>query len=202
MKKCQFLKASFCGSFVTSFPELRSRHGAILPEIAIVGRSNVGKSSLINHLLCNKQLAKVSSFPGKTQTINLFNVDDQLILADLPGYGFAKRAKTIQQSWVHSIGNYLKSRDSLQLLLLLIDARRGAEKEEIALVEWANHYKKPILLVFTKSDTLPSREMQRNIHQTLADLKQQSALHYSIRDAKSRKILAEFINERIYGTYQ
>ena len=181
------------------FPEFRNKQGAILPEIAIVGRSNVGKSSLINHLLNHKNLAKVSSFPGKTQTINFFNVDDELMFADLPGYGFAKRSKETQEAWTKAIDIYMKDRLSLKLLLLLIDSRRDPREEELSLVSWANHYKKPVLLVFTKSDTLEPEQLQKNIQSSLAILKEESAVHYSIRDAKSRKVIADHINQRMYG---
>ena len=150
MKKCTFVHGNFLGSFLTSFPEFRSKHGELLPEIAIAGRSNVGKSSLINHLLNHKNLARVSSLPGKTQTINFFNIDDTLIMADLPGYGFAKRSKTLQEEWAVGIDLYLKNRPSLKLLLLLIDSRRLPAEEELTLILWAEHYQKPILIILTK----------------------------------------------------
>ena len=201
MKKCLFSTAHFLGSFLTSFPEFRSKHGELLPEIAIAGRSNVGKSSLINHLLNHKNLARVSSLPGKTQTINFFNVDDQLIFADLPGYGFAKRSKTLQQEWAEGIDIYLKDRPALKLLLLLIDSRRTPVEEELSMILWAEHYQKPILIIFTKSDTLTPHEREKQAQIALKELKQNTAMHYSIKDSYSRKILAENINKRIYGTY-
>ncbi|MFS8564423.1 MAG: ribosome biogenesis GTP-binding protein YihA/YsxC [Rhabdochlamydiaceae bacterium] len=200
MKKCNFVHGTFLGSFLTSFPEFRSKHGEILPEIAIAGRSNVGKSSLINHLLNHKNLARVSSLPGKTQTINFFNVDDKLILADLPGYGFAKRSKTLQEEWATGIDLYLKNRPCLKLLLLLIDSRRLPAEEELTLILWAEHYQKPILIIFTKSDTLTPHEREKQAQLALKELKQHSALHYSIKDSISKKNLASNINKRIYGT--
>lgn len=200
MKKCKFIHGKFLGSFLTSFPEFRSKHGEILPEIAIAGRSNVGKSSLINHLLNHKNLARVSSLPGKTQTINFFDVDDTLILADLPGYGFAKRSKTLQEEWARGIDLYLKNRPSLKLLLLLIDSRRLPSEEELTLILWAEHYQKPILIIFTKSDTLTPHERGKQAQLALKELKQNSAMHYSIKDSNSRKTLASNINKRIYGT--
>ena len=201
MKKCGFLKGRFLGSFLHSFPDFRSQYGDILPEIAIVGRSNVGKSSLINHLLNHKNLARVSSLPGKTQTINFFNIDDTLILADLPGYGFAKRSKALQEEWSKGIDLYLKNRPSLKLVLLLIDCRRIPAEEELSLILWAEHYQKPILIIFTKSDTLSDHEREKQTELALKELKQQSAIHYSIKNAHSRKVLASNINQRIYGTY-
>jgi GTP-binding protein len=201
MKKCHFIEGEFLGSFLTSFPEFRSQHGEILPEIAIAGRSNVGKSSLINHLLNHKNLARVSSLPGKTQTINFFNIDDELVLADLPGYGFAKRSKTLQEAWAKGIDLYLKNRPSLKLLLILIDSRRIPAEEELSLILWAEHYQKPILIIFTKSDTLSTHERDKQAQIALKELKQTSAMHYSIKEAHSRKVLASNINKRIYGTH-
>ena len=201
MKKCNFEKGDFLGSFLTSFPEFRSKHGEILPEITIAGRSNVGKSSLINHLLNHKNLARVSSLPGKTQTINFFNVDDTLIVADLPGYGFAKRSKTLQEEWANGIDLYLKNRPSLKLVLLLIDSRRMPAEEELSMILWAEHYQKQVLIIFTKSDTLSPHEREKQTALALKELKQQNALHYSIKDAHSRKKLASQINQRIYGTH-
>lgn len=199
MKKCNFLKASFLGSFLLSFPEFRSKHGRRLPEIAIVGRSNVGKSSLINHLMNHKNLARVSSLPGKTQTLNFFNIDDELILADLPGYGFAKRSKILQEQWAKGIDAYLKDRPSLKLVLLLIDCRRMPQEEEISLILWAEHYQKQILIILTKTDTLSPHELNLQTQLILKELKQPHALHYCIKNAHGKKVLASHINERIYG---
>lgn len=201
MKKCSFLKARFQGSFLTDFPEYRSRHGDVLPEIAVVGRSNVGKSSLINHLLNDRTLARVSSNPGKTQTVNFFKVDDDFILADLPGYGYARRPQDIKISWAEAIDNYLKARDPLKLILFLIDARRDPTEDDVAFVKWAAHFRKPLLLIFTKSDTLTPHEQKNNQQKTLAMLAEiRETMHYSIKDAHSRKILQQKINSSIYGT--
>jgi GTP-binding protein len=162
----------------------RSHEGDILPEVALVGRSNVGKSSLLNHLLQRKELAKVSAKPGKTYTINYFNIDDQLIIVDLPGYGYAKRPQELKAKWSEAIDHYLEKRSNLSLILLLIDSRRAPSPEDRALIEWAKHRKKPLLLIFTKSDTVDEKR---------------EGIAYSIKDVKSRHRLIKAINQELYG---
>src|SRR3990167_7295283 len=123
MKPVPFSKAQFIASAFAEeqCPRLLDPSGNPMPEIALVGRSNVGKSSLINHLLRSPKLAKTSSIPGKTQSINFFSVDDRLALVDLPGYGYAKISKTIVQKWSSLIDSYLQKRSTLKALLFLID---------------------------------------------------------------------------------
>lgn len=191
MKLCQFQQAQYLLSTLENVPLFRSQNGDILPEIAFVGRSNVGKSSLLNHLLRRKKLAKVSAQPGKTYTINYFNVDDQLILVDLPGYGFAKRPDEIKDRWNAVLDHYLEKRTSLALILLLIDSRRDLSAEDSALIEWAKHRKKPLVLIFTKSDTLSESEKKKNAGK---------GLYYSIKDPRSRQNLIKMINQSLHGT--
>lgn len=188
MKKL-FTEAKFLLSTLDDVPPFLDADHKTLPEIALVGRSNVGKSSLINHLLNRKNLAKVSGKPGKTQTINYFNVDDKLILVDLPGYGYANRPQEMQLKWSAAIDHYLESRKSLSLLILLIDSRRVPTDEDLAIAQWARHRKKPLLLIFTKSDTLDEREKKINEKKALEILPESDFLYYSIKEAKSRNLL-------------
>src|ERR1051326_1001922 len=125
MKKIPFSRGQFAAAAFgeKSFPKMLSLQGSPLPEIVIVGRSNVGKSSLINHLL-NAKLAKTSSTPGKTQSINFYSIDGQAALVDLPGYGYAKVSKPIKEEWAGFIDHYLQNRKELKLILFLIDSRR------------------------------------------------------------------------------
>ncbi|MBS0648040.1 MAG: YihA family ribosome biogenesis GTP-binding protein [Verrucomicrobia bacterium] len=199
MKKCSFNEARFLLSTLDEVPPFVDKDKKILPEIALVGRSNVGKSSLINHLLHRKKLAKVSAKPGKTQTINYFNVDDQLILVDLPGYGFAARSQDMQIKWSGAIDNYLQKRSSLSLIVLLMDSRRLPTEEDEALVQWAKHHKKPLLLIFTKSDTLDERERKSNLEKTLQLLPVEHTLSYTIKDARSRQNLILTLNKLLHG---
>lgn len=146
--------------FVTSAVEPPQFPEAGLPEIAFAGRSNVGKSSLLNALLGRKQLARVSQTPGRTRLLNFFRViaSDgpavELMFVDLPGYGYAKVAKAVQEQWGPMIERYLYDRHSLRGLVLLIDIRRG-EEEEVNLVRWARELGLGLVAVATKMDKLP-----------------------------------------------
>lgn len=197
--KPSFKNARFVGSAMDHFPSLRTPHGNFLPEVAIVGRSNVGKSSLINHLLQNKNLARVSSSPGKTQTINFFNVDDALALVDLPGYGYAKRPGDLRKTWAQSIDHYFQTRSTLKLICLLIDSRRRPTEDDLQFVSWARYFQKPILIIFTKSDTLSPLILEKNKQESLALLGVSDGIYYSIKDGKSRQIVIEKIKEVLWG---
>lgn len=199
-KIARFTHSALCDNL----PEcIFSRHGQPLKEVALVGRSNVGKSSLLNHLLQTKKLAKVSSRPGKTQTINFFVIDEKLSLVDLPGYGFAKVPKKMKLMWAESIENYLKNREQLQLLLILLDARRIPNEEDLDLIQWASFYKKPYALILTKYDKLKSSERKkqiRNIEDHLKPLtgEEKPVLYrYTIKNSHYRKPLIQMINKSL-----
>lgn len=208
MKKVLFNKGQFLTSApsLDALPLLQNSRGVVLPEIACIGRSNVGKSSLLNHLLNDKTLARVSSTPGKTQLLNLFTVDETLLLVDLPGYGYAKAPKKIKEAWGKSIEHYLKNRSSLSLLLLLLDSRRLPSDEDLAFINWATFYKKPFLLVFTKADKLDKGTLASQITMSLSLIKKEIAtiptfdyLPYSIKDAAAREKLIEKINAVLWA---
>jgi GTP-binding protein len=124
----------------------------VRPEYAFIGRSNVGKSSLINMLLNHKGLAKTSQKPGKTQLINHFIVNDDWYLVDLPGYGYARTSKTNREEWERFIRYYLKNRESLQCVFVLIDSRVEPQKLDIDFCNWLGETGIPFLLIFTKAD--------------------------------------------------
>jgi ribosome biogenesis GTP-binding protein YsxC/EngB len=134
-----------------------------LPEVALLGRSNVGKSSLINRLVGKERLAFTSSTPGCTQVINFYRVDDLLILVDLPGYGYARvpREKTVE--WKRLIEGYLMHRPSLELSVLLLDARRGWMEKDLELKRWLEFYKRKYIVVATKVDKLNQKEEYRGL---------------------------------------
>jgi len=181
------------------FPEFRSPDGSPLPEVAIVGRSNVGKSSFINHLLQQKNLARVSATPGKTQTVNFFLVDEALLLVDLPGYGYAKRPREIKKTWASSIDAYFQNRPTLKLICLLIDCRRKPTEDDLQFAAWARHFGKPVLIIFTKSDTLSPRLLLQSRVEALKLLDLPSSIYYSIKDGKSRRIAIDKICEALWG---
>lgn len=124
----------------------------VLPEYAFIGRSNVGKSSLINMLTQKKGLAKTSQTPGKTQLINHFQINDNWYIVDLPGYGYARASKTSRGEWERFIKYYLKNRESLQCVFVLIDSRVPPQKTDLEFCFWLGEHGIPFLLVFTKAD--------------------------------------------------
>lgn len=131
------------------------------PEIAFAGRSNVGKSSLLNRLVGQHKLARVSKTPGRTQQINFFLIDDRLTFVDLPGYGFARVPQSVQQQWKVLVETYLSTRRNLRAVVIIVDLRRGVEADDAQLLEYlhANHI--PAILVATKADKLAFGARQR-----------------------------------------
>ncbi len=140
------------------------------PEIAFAGRSNVGKSSLINTIVNRKKLVKTSSKPGMTQLINFFLINGFTSFVDLPGYGYAKVSKKIRKTWGNMIETYLEMRPNLLGLVLLIDIRRGPEKEELELINWLIKARIDIIIVFTKADKLSKPKQQKALGPSLKKL--------------------------------
>lgn len=186
------MKARFLLSTLTEFPTLKDPRGNPLPEIALAGRSNVGKSSLINHLLGQKKMAKISATPGKTQLLNFFVVDERFLLVDLPGYGFAKAPLEEVAKWSNAIDAYLNCRTSLKLILLLIDSRRGFDKQDQNVIEWAAAHPIPLLTIFTKIDKLsaPERELLKKRHP--------EALLYSVKNNFSPHLVEKKIGQVLW----
>ena len=133
------------------------------PEIAFVGKSNVGKSTLINAMLNRKSLARTSSQPGKTRTINFYNVNDSIYIVDLPGYGYAKASKTDIQKWSVMIEKYLQKRECLSGIILLIDIRHEPSKNDIMMYDWLKHYGYDIIIAATKSDKLNRSQIPKHL---------------------------------------
>lgn len=133
------------------------------PEIAFVGKSNVGKSTLINAILNRKSLARTSSQPGKTRTINFYNVNDSIYIVDLPGYGYAKASKTDIQKWSVMIEKYLQKRECLSGIILLIDIRHEPSKNDIMMYNWLKHYGYDIIIAATKSDKLNRSQIPKHL---------------------------------------
>ncbi len=169
------------------------------PEIVLIGRSNVGKSSLLNHFLGTKKLAKTSSRPGKTQSINFFSVDDRLSLVDLPGYGYAAAPGHTRKNWGPLIQKYLSSRNQITLLLILLDIRRTPSTLDIEMLQWAEHFQRPFLIIFTKTDKLSSHMQNTQIQKNLAAFKQyeiqpKTHLRYTVHSLRARQQLINTLN--------
>ena len=142
----------------------------VLPEIAFAGKSNVGKSSLINGLVNRKALARTSSSPGKTQTINFYNVNRELYFVDLPGYGYAKVAKTEKQRWSELIEGYFHSDRDLALVVQLIDMRHPPTKLDLQMIDFLIESELPFLIVLTKMDKLSKRQQQARLEELRQEL--------------------------------
>ena len=132
-------------------------------EFAFAGRSNVGKSSMINKLLNRKSLARVSGTPGKTITINFYNIDDTIYLVDLPGYGYAQRSKSETEKWGKMMEDYLANREPLVQTILLVDSRHKPTKDDITMANWIRHYHTNLIVVAKKMDKLKKREIEPNL---------------------------------------
>lgn len=149
--------------FIKSSPDTKSCPEGNEPEYAFVGRSNVGKSSLINYLTGNKKLAKTSGTPGVTKLINHFMVDDSWYLVDLPGYGYAKIAKNVRSKFDKLIKDYLLQRKTLVCLFQLIDCRHEPQRNDLDFITWLGQNVVPFVLCFTKTDKLSSNELQKSL---------------------------------------
>lgn len=134
-----------------------------MPEIAFAGRSNVGKSSLINLLLNRKSLARVSGSPGKTRTINFYKINDQFRAVDLPGYGYAKVSRSTSESWGDMIESYLKKRDGLIKVFQLVDMRHAPSAQDVQMYEWLKYYNLSGFVIGTKADKISRNELAKNI---------------------------------------
>ncbi len=165
--------------FVWGTGDINSLPPASLPEIAFVGRSNAGKSSLINALTNRKTLARVSHTPGRTREINFFKLGETLMLADLPGYGYAKASKTMSNQWQELIVAYLRGRASLRRVALLIDARRGVLDSDAAIMDLLDECAVSYCLVLTKADKLTPAEAEAAIKEA-ADIARRHAAAYPV----------------------
>ncbi|WP_425255585.1 ribosome biogenesis GTP-binding protein YihA/YsxC [Mammaliicoccus sciuri] len=141
-----------------------------LPEIALSGRSNVGKSTFINTLISRKKVSRTSSKPGKTQTLNFFNIDEQLIFVDVPGYGYAKVSKKQREQFGKMIEQYLTTREALRCVIQLVDIRHKPTQDDVLMYNYLKHFEIPTIVIATKEDKIPKGKVQKHlkiIRQTL-----------------------------------
>ena len=157
------------------------------PEVAFAGRSNVGKSSLINTLVHRRGLAKTSATPGRTQALNFFSVADRFYLVDLPGYGYAVASREAKKSWQHMIEIYLSHRDNLKAVVVILDIRRDPSKGDVELIQWLKEYRRKVILVLTKSDKLSRHQVMSRAQSIEEELKSISEDLPTVFSAKTRQ---------------
>lgn len=168
-----------------------------LPEIAFLGRSNVGKSSLINSLLQRKGLARTSNTPGRTQSINFFLINESFYFVDLPGYGYARVSKTMRSDWGKMAEEYLAERRELRLSIQLIDSRHNPTPLDLQLNEWLKFYAKYHIVVATKADKLSNNQLNKILRQTEAALSESKVIAYSSVTGKGKDALWREIEDAL-----
>lgn len=169
-------------------------------EVAFVGRSNAGKSSLINTVTNRRNLAKTSSTPGKTRLINFFLINDDFYFVDLPGYGFAKVSKSEQEKWGGMMEAYLVNRPQLKKIALLVDSRHKPTKEDVQMYEWIKYYGYETIIVATKSDKLRRNDFNKNkkiIQETLNIKPEDKFIFFSALNKEGKEDLIDLLLERV-----
>lgn len=189
-------------TFAVSAKNLEGCPAWELPEIAFIGRSNVGKSSMINMLASKDGLAKVSATPGKTQLINFFIIDEKWSLVDLPGYGYAKVAKDQKMDFNESVGDYISGRDNLGFIFVLIDSRLPPQRIDLDFIQWLCTCSVPFSLIFTKTDKQSAGKTKANIETFLQALDplmpdRPGVFTSSSKERSGRAEILRFIQERI-----
>jgi ribosome biogenesis GTP-binding protein YsxC/EngB len=180
--------------FLLSASTKRQFPAETLPEIAFAGRSNVGKSTLINSLLNRKKLVKTSATPGKTQLINFFKVNNKFYFVDLPGYGYAKVPESVRRKWKYLVEAYLSDRKTLRNVVLIIDSRHNPTKQDRQLLEWLKYFQRPSLIVASKIDKLKRGQVKNNLQKIKNNLSIESApvghssMHYGSREEIWKKL--------------
>lgn len=188
--------------FLKSVMHLNQLPDDALPEIALAGRSNVGKSSLINRMLGRKALAKTSSTPGKTQMLNYYKINNAFYFVDCPGYGYAKVPHAMKRHWGQLIETYLTGREELRLVLHLIDLRHPPTADDVSMYGWLMHYRLPVCVVATKADKISrSRQPQhlKVIRERLGMAKDAPIILFSSETGQGSEELWEMIRSKLPG---
>ncbi len=174
----------------------------LLPEVAFAGRSNVGKSSLINTLISRKSLVKVSARPGKTQGLNFFNVDGQFYLVDLPGYGYAKVPRAMQDAWQGLISSYVETRKSLKGVVVILDIRHEAKTQDGQILTWLREHNIPRLPVYTKIDKLSGslREQHARALDAGHGIRPEERVLFSAKSGQGRERLLTMLERLLFAT--
>lgn len=182
--------------FIVSAEKLSQCPNFGKPEVALLGRSNVGKSSFINAITNNLKLAKTSNKPGKTRLINLFDFDEKYIVADLPGYGYAKVSKAMQDSWQKNLEEYLLKRDSLKLLIQFIDSRHEIQKNDWQMHEWLEYNRLPSVIIATKIDLTSKSRIQAKVNE-ISKAMNKEVFPFSTKNNYYNDKIIKFIEETV-----
>ena len=188
--------------FITSATRLSQYPPADLPEIAFAGKSNVGKSSLINILVNRKRLVKTSTTPGRTQLINFFNINSQMTFVDLPGYGYAKVPIAIQKSWKPMIETYLSERPTLKAVVMIMDIRRTPDEKDLYLLNWLGHHQIPTIPILTKTDKLKTSQQlhQLTLVSTTTGIPRDQIILFSAKTRIGKEPIWEAIERICHAT--
>lgn len=190
------MKKSLDGKFLISAAKLSQCPDYGLPEIALLGRSNVGKSSFINTLANNRKLAKTSNTPGKTRLINFFNFANDFIITDLPGYGYAKVSHGMKDEWQKNLETYLLKREQIVKMVQFVDARHEIQKNDFQMREWINHNELPIVTVLSKVDLVKQNDLNKRIKEVKASFGG-DVLLFSAKSTRYNEDLLRYIYENI-----
>jgi len=173
-----------------------------LPEIALAGRSNVGKSSLINKVINRKNLARTSGKPGKTQTLNFYRINEEFFFVDLPGYGFAKVSQNVKERWAKFIEEYLSNREELKGVIHIIDIRHLPTSDDVIMYDWLQYYGLPTLVVVTKADKIARGQWQKQLKQVKEKLnlpKNQQVVIFSANTGQGVEEIQQWVETIING---
>ena len=185
-------------TFMLSVARLEQLPEAEFDEVAFAGRSNVGKSSMINALFNQKRLTKTSSTPGRTQQLNFFNFDKKLYLVDLPGYGYAEAPEKLVKQWQNTLKTYLRGRPNLRRVFVLIDSRRGIKKEDLEIMKMLDEAAVSYQIILTKIDKISAAELQKTLAATAEEIKKHAAaLPDIIATSSEKKIGLELVKAEI-----
>lgn len=171
-----------------------------LPEFALAGRSNVGKSSFINKMIRRKSMARISQKPGKTQTLNFYKIEETLYFVDVPGYGFAKVSKREREKWGEMIETYITSREQLRAVIQIIDLRHKPTNDDVMMYEFLKYYQIPVIIVATKADKIPRSKWQKHakiVRETLDFDKKDDFVMFSSETGMGKEEAWEFIKQKM-----
>ena len=185
--------------FITSVFNINQLDNKGIPEILLVGRSNVGKSSFINALLERKNIARISSTPGKTISLNYFLVDDEFYLVDAPGYGYARRSKKMQEEFLHLMDDYLALKERITLVLLLIDFRVGPTQDDLVMLDYLLEMKLPFQIILTKADKVKMSERVKLLRKIEAKTYKLPYIITSAQTKQGYKEVRELIKNKVKG---